>query len=75
MSRKPTHKTQVRLKKLREKLAMSQRELAKELGVTPGAVALWELGERSLSGPAERLVELYETGALPVIKSGASTSD
>lgn len=25
---------------------MSQRELAKRLGVTPGAVALWETGDR-----------------------------
>ena len=59
-------KTSKRLKKLREKLGLSQRELAKELGVTPGAVAHWESDERSLSGPVARLVELYEAGVIPL---------
>lgn len=66
MAGKSTLKTSARLKRLREKLGLSQRELAKELGVTPGAVALWEMGARSLSGPVTKLVELYESGAIPL---------
>lgn len=54
-----------RLHKLREKLGLSQRALAKEFGVTPGAVALWETGARCLSGPVLRLMELYESGTVP----------
>jgi hypothetical protein len=34
--------------------------MARELGVTSGAVALWETGARAMPGPALRLVELYE---------------
>lgn len=64
-------KTSIRLKRLREKLGLSQRELAKELGVTPGAVALWETGARSLSGPVTRLIDLYESGAIPLRREAA----
>lgn len=67
---KPTS-TVARLKKLREKFGLSQRDLAKELGVTPGAVALWEMGERQLSGPVVRLIELYESGIVPLKKEVA----
>ncbi len=35
-----------RLKALRVGKNMTQRELAKELNVTPGAICLWEMGER-----------------------------
>lgn len=49
-----------RLVSLRNRLGLSQRELAKEFGVTHGAVALWESGERALSGPAHKLLEFYE---------------
>lgn len=34
----------LRLRKLREAHGISQRDLAVNLGVTPGAVAKWELG-------------------------------
>lgn len=39
-------KGSVTLPELRKAHKMSQRDLAKALDVTPGAVALWELGER-----------------------------
>lgn len=48
-----------RLIKLREKLQMSQRELASEFGVTPGAIAHWEKGTRKIPGPVLKLIEIY----------------
>lgn len=49
-----------RLRRLREHLGLSQREMAAEFMVTSGAVALWEGGSREMPGPALRLLELYE---------------
>lgn len=49
-----------RLVQLREKLGLSQRELAKEFQVSSGAIACWETGVRAIPGPVLRLVELYE---------------
>jgi transcriptional regulator with XRE-family HTH domain len=49
-----------RLRTLRKQLMLTQRELAREFGVTPGAVAQWESGDRRTPGPILRLVELYE---------------
>ena len=34
----------LRLRELREARGLSQRAVARDLGVTPGAVAKWELG-------------------------------
>jgi DNA-binding XRE family transcriptional regulator len=45
----------LRLRKLREHLGWSQRDLAREFKVTSGAVAQWEGRERAVSGPALRL--------------------
>lgn len=39
----------LRLRELREAKGLSQRKVADEIGVTPGTVALWELGKRNLS--------------------------
>ena len=39
-----------------------QRKLAKEFGITPGAVSQWESGQRSIPGTVQRLVEIYEDG-------------
>lgn len=33
-------------RELREAQGMTQRQVAKEMGVTPGAVAKWKLGEQ-----------------------------
>lgn len=49
-----------RLKFIRESLGFTQREMADELKVTNGAVALWESGRRPVPGPILRLIELYE---------------
>lgn len=49
-----------RLIELRKKLGLSQRALAHEFGVTPGALAMWEKGTRPLPGIAVRLIEIYE---------------
>ena len=39
----------LKLRELREAKGLSQRKVADGIGVTPGAVALWELGMRNLS--------------------------
>ena len=35
----------LRLRELRERQSLSQRQVAEQLKVTPGAVARWELGD------------------------------
>ena len=63
-----------RLLQLRTSLGLTQRELASEFRVSPGAVALWESGDRNLSGPVTRLLELYESNYKQVkLKSGVTT--
>ncbi len=49
-----------RLKHLRQLLGLSQRQLAAEFNVSPGAIANWESGTRPLPGSILRLVEMYE---------------
>src|SRR5215510_8206587 len=49
-----------RLLELRAHMGLSQRELAKELGVTSGAIAHWEAGTHPVPGPVVHLVDLYE---------------
>ena len=52
-----------RLRSLREALKFSQREMAKEFLVTPGAIAHWESGNRSVPGPVIKLIEIYESAS------------
>jgi len=61
-SKEKAPSTQSRVKKLRRALGLSQRDLAKELRVSASAVAHWESGEREVSGPVSKLLELYESG-------------
>jgi predicted unusual protein kinase regulating ubiquinone biosynthesis (AarF/ABC1/UbiB family) len=49
-----------RVRRLREILGLSQRELAEEFGVAHGAVGLWETKARALPGPVGKLLALYE---------------
>lgn len=49
-----------RLRRLRDTLGFSQREMAAELGVAHGAVGLWESGARPLPGPVKKLIAIYE---------------
>ena len=50
-----------RVLKLREKKNWTQREMAERFGLTPGAIAQWEMGTKYPNGPALKLLELYET--------------
>jgi predicted unusual protein kinase regulating ubiquinone biosynthesis (AarF/ABC1/UbiB family)/DNA-binding XRE family transcriptional regulator len=49
-----------RIRRLRELLRLSQRELARELRVAAAAIAHWERGRHDVPGPVLRLVELFE---------------
>lgn len=49
-----------RLRRVRECLGLSQRDMAAELDVAHGAVGLWEAGARPVPGPVLRLLSLYE---------------
>jgi transcriptional regulator with XRE-family HTH domain len=50
----------IRLKKLREKLGLTQAELAEKFRVVPSAVNQWESGSRTIPGPVMVLVEIWE---------------
>ncbi|MBY0316077.1 MAG: helix-turn-helix domain-containing protein [Bdellovibrionales bacterium] len=49
-----------RFRNLRSLLELSQRGLAREFGVSAAAVAHWESGSRQASGPALKLLEIFE---------------
>jgi predicted unusual protein kinase regulating ubiquinone biosynthesis (AarF/ABC1/UbiB family)/DNA-binding transcriptional regulator YiaG len=49
-----------RMRRVRECLGLSQRDMAAELDVAHGAVGLWESGARPVPGPVLRLLSLYE---------------
>ena len=46
------------IERLRQRLKLTQLELAKWLGVTESSVSLWEAGKRRPRGPAHRLLRL-----------------
>lgn len=50
----------LRLRRVRDCLGLSQREIAAELDVAHGTVGLWESGARPVPGPVLRLLSLYE---------------
>lgn len=50
-----------RFRALRSNLGMSQRDFAREFRVSASAVAHWETGARSVSGPVLKLLEIYES--------------
>jgi transcriptional regulator with XRE-family HTH domain len=45
------------LRRLRQKLGLTQEELALEVGVARNSVARWERGEMAISEPAARLIQ------------------
>lgn len=49
-----------RLYDLRKSKDWSQKQMAEEFYVSPGTIALWELGQREIPGPVRKLVEIYE---------------
>ena len=65
-------KSLCKVKRIRQRLGLTQRQLANELGVSPAAVALWEQHLRIPSGPVEKLLRLYEIGVLPLTRKWAS---
>ncbi len=52
-----------RLKVLRESMGWSMSELARRFGVSHSAVSQWESGESQMSGPALKLLEMFEKKA------------
>jgi DNA-binding transcriptional regulator YiaG len=53
------------IKKLREKMLLTQTEFAKELGVSLASVARWEIGENEPTMKVKRkLKELFEKNGI-----------
>lgn len=50
--------TGTELKAQRTRLGLTQLELAAKLGVTANSVARWERGERGISEPIAKLVQM-----------------
>ena len=46
------------LREIRQRLALTQQEFAKQIGVTPNSVARWERDEMKMTEPVARLVKL-----------------
>lgn len=49
-----------RLKKLRQEMDMTVRELAKEFNVVHGSISQWENGDHAIPGSVIKLMEIYE---------------
>ena len=49
-----------RLRKLREKLGLSQQEMAQYFRVSSGSIAFWENRQRTIPGPVLLLIDLFE---------------
>jgi transcriptional regulator with XRE-family HTH domain len=47
-----------RFKQIRLELGLTQKQLAKLLGVWTNTVALWDRGEKSIPGPVELAMKL-----------------
>lgn len=52
------------IKAIRNKLCLSQTEMAQQLGVTVDAYRHWEAGRRKPNGSAVRLLELLRDSAI-----------
>jgi DNA-binding transcriptional regulator YiaG len=52
------------LRKLRQRLALSQASFAALVGVTANTVARWERGELGMRSTATRVIELVAAGKL-----------
>ena len=57
--------TPTRLKQLRQRLGLTQTELAAQLGVTQNTVARWETSVRGIPEPTARLIELLVADRKP----------
>ena len=50
---------------IRKHLGLTQTDLARFLRMTPRCIRQYELGERAVSGPVSRLMELVRDGVIP----------
>ncbi len=62
-SKKDRNEESQRLKKLRESLGFTVRELATEFKVNAGSITHWENGTHSIPGSVLKLIEIYEAKA------------
>lgn len=62
-SKKPGENVVKRLRALRESMGWTKAELGRRFGVTHSAVSQWESGESRMSGPALKLLEIFEKKA------------
>lgn len=51
------------VKSFRERLKVTQAQLAAQLGVDQGTVSNWETGKTSPNGPARRLMEQMQVAS------------
>ena len=58
--KQPAGSWALRLQKLRERLDLPVAEMADGFGVSVNTLTAWLYGTRSPSGPAQKLIELYE---------------
>jgi transcriptional regulator with XRE-family HTH domain len=56
-------------------LGLTQRELAKELQVSSGAIGFWESGARVIPGPILKLMDAFEHHLNPLSSISTSTRD
>jgi DNA-binding transcriptional regulator YiaG len=56
------------IKAIRERLGLTQTELADKLGITRNAVTLWEIGQRNPSSLAALAIKALEKELKPVRK-------
>ncbi len=49
-----------RLRRLRDEMNMTTRELAQEFNVNHSSISQWENGEHAIPGPVLKLIEIYE---------------
>lgn len=67
--------TKQEIKELREQLGLSQRQFAKQLGVSKRTVAYWESGKRRPDKNAQKkLAELHEQGNSKSVNSESVNS-
>lgn len=56
--------TTAEIRRIRERLNLTQVELAERLGICQGTVSHWEKGIRNPTGPAIRLLRMLAENAL-----------
>ncbi|MDH5641718.1 MAG: helix-turn-helix domain-containing protein [Nitrospira sp.] len=57
--------TGAQLRRIRDRLGLTQVAMAQRIGVTPNSVARWERGEMKITEPVARLVTLLGQSVSP----------